>query len=77
MIGLWKQFFIIRTRMERPTQLLDDDNYAMDSLRSRTPMFLYVLTLFSALGGFLFGYDTGVIAGMWTFQNLREVLLLE
>ena len=31
--------------------------------KPRTPMFVYILTFFSAIGGFLFGYDTGVISG--------------
>lgn len=49
----------------RPAPLIDtiDDDYAMDKLQSRTPVFVFVLTVFSAIGGFLFGYDTGVIAG--------------
>ncbi|OCT87307.1 proton myo-inositol cotransporter [Xenopus laevis] len=28
-----------------------------------TPTFVYVVSVFSALGGFLFGYDTGVVSG--------------
>ena len=30
---------------------------------TRTPLFVYVISFFSIIGGFLFGYDTGVIAG--------------
>ena len=31
--------------------------------RMRTPLFVHVISFFSIIGGFLFGYDTGVIAG--------------
>ncbi|XP_015278010.1 PREDICTED: proton myo-inositol cotransporter-like, partial [Gekko japonicus] len=31
--------------------------------QDETPAFVYVVSVFSALGGFLFGYDTGVVSG--------------
>ena len=30
---------------------------------AKTPLIVYVISFFSIIGGFLFGYDTGVIAG--------------
>lgn len=31
--------------------------------KQKTPFYVYFLTAFAAIGGFLFGYDTGVISG--------------
>ena len=31
--------------------------------KQKTPFYVYFLTVFAAIGGFLFGYDTGVISG--------------
>ena len=48
----------------------------LDQLKSKvkTPKFVYVLTFLSAIGGFLFGYDTGVISGAMIL--LRDEFLL-
>lgn len=41
----------------------DDEQLAIDGVRRKTSKFVYVLTGLSALGGFLVGYDAGVISG--------------
>ena len=33
------------------------------SMKEKAPLYVYFLTAFAAIGGFLFGYDTGVVSG--------------
>ena len=40
---------------------------ALDEKKRPTNGFIYLVTFFSAIGGFLFGYDTGIVSGAMVF----------
>ncbi|XP_064632787.1 proton myo-inositol cotransporter-like [Lineus longissimus] len=59
-----------------PQTPVEDNQFRFDNLKpaAPTPRFVYILTIISAIGGFLFGYDTGVISGAMILLRNKFIL---
>jgi SP family myo-inositol transporter-like MFS transporter 13 len=51
------------TKYESTNNVTSSEDLVREKSKPRTPTFIYVLTFLSTIGGFLFGYDTGVVSG--------------
>ena len=52
--------------MEQPLSVgnkTEQEALIKTSMKEKAPLYVYFLTGFAAIGGFLFGYDTGVVSG--------------
>jgi len=52
----------------------DDQRPALPEGKHNTPAFVYLLTVLCAIGGFLFGYDTGIISGAIVLLHFKFLL---
>lgn len=56
-------YLMMTTKYESTGNITSSEDLVQEKSRPRTPTFIYVLTFLSTIGGFLFGYDTGVVSG--------------
>jgi len=51
------------SKYESTNNVTSNEDLVREETKPRKPTFIYVLTFLSTIGGFLFGYDTGVVSG--------------